>query len=241
MTLYDDSGHAVRPEVATAHEAALDSFRRPGTWWTGAQRAEIVAEARRARIDAGVQSPDGFSDRGPGALADLPDAARTTARQVAVAPKNIDRAFYDSVVPDGLTDTEYVETVSVTARAADLDVFARGIGAPMADVGEPENGEPSRIRPDGADDDTAFAPMIHNGRRGGDAGKELYGGEMMPNILRATSLVPDEFRHVAAIVQPQYVPLDQFMNLDFTNDPAISRTQMELVAGRISAINECFY
>ncbi len=241
MTLYDDSGYSVRPEVTTAHEAALDSFRRPGTWWTGTQRAEIVAEARRARIEAGVQSPDGFSDQGPGALADLPEAARKAARDLAVAPKNIDRAFYDGIVPDGLTDAEYVETVSVTARATDLDVFARGIGAPMAEVGEPKDGEPSRNRPDGANDDIAFAPMIHNGRRGGEAGKALYGGEMMPNILRATSLVPDEFRHVVSIVLPQYVSLDQFMNLDYTNDPSISRTQMELVAGRISAINGCFY
>lgn len=241
MSLYDDSGYRVRPEVVEAHERALDSFRRPGTWWTGAERAEIVAEVRRTRVEAGVQEAGGAPDRSTGAIADLPDSARKVTREIGVAPKNVGRDFYNSVVPDDLVDAPYVELVGLIARTVTMDVFARGIGANMAEVGDPVDGEPTRVRPDGADDDVAFAPMIHNGRRGGEVGKALYGGEMMPNILRATSLVPDECRAVMDIAVPQYVSMDQFMNLDFSNDPSITRTQMELVAGRVSAINECFY
>lgn len=238
MTLYDDSGYQVRPEVTEAHERAFDGFRRPGTWWTGAERAEIVAEVRRARIAAGVQEGDAED---AGAHADLPDGARKVIAQVAVAPKDIGRDFYNSIVPGELSDTQYVELVGQIARTVNMDIFARGIGAPLNPVGKPESGEPTRERPDGPYDDVAFAPMIHNGRRGGEIGASLYGGEMMPNILRSTSLVPDECRAVMDVAVPQYVPMKEFMNLDFTNDPAISRTQVELIAGRVSAINECFY
>jgi hypothetical protein len=241
MTLYDNCRYPVRPEVTASHQASLDGFSRPGTWWTGAQRAEIVAETRRARVDAGIQEADGWTDKGPGGIADIPDAARAVARQIGVAPKDIGRDFYDGNVPDGLTDTEYVELVGICARVVDLDIFARGAGMPMANLADPEGGEPSRARPETAGDDTAFAPMVYNGRRGGDVGQALYGGEMMPNILRATSLVPNECEDVKAIALAQYVSMDEFMNMNFSNDPAISRTQMELVAGRISAINECFY
>jgi len=31
------------------------------------------------------------------------------------------------------------------------------------------------------------------------------------------------------------------MDFDFSHDPAIARTQVELVAARVSALNACFY
>ena len=39
----------------------------------------------------------------------------------------------------------------------------------------------------------------------------------------------------------KFITLDEFMNLDFTFDPDITRRQVELVASRVSAINQCFY
>jgi hypothetical protein len=227
--------------VADAHEQALDSFSRPGTWWRGPERTEIVAESRRARIEAGLQEADGFTDQDPGSIADLPEAVRRVAREAAVSPKDIGRDFYDGAVPEKMSDAEYVEVIGVVARAVDLDVFARGLGLPMAAVATPKDGEPSRERPENANDDIAFAPMIHNGRRGGETGKAIYGENMMPNIIRATSLVPDECRGVMAIAIAQYVPLEAFMDMSYCNHPSVNRTQMELVAARVSAINECFY
>ena len=39
----------------------------------------------------------------------------------------------------------------------------------------------------------------------------------------------------------QYITLNEFMNLDFTFDPDITRRLVELLASRVSAINQCFY
>ena len=59
-------------------------------------------------------------------------------------------------------------------------------------------------------------------------------------IRRALSLVPDEACGLFDLVDAQYLPGAIMPDLT-TQYRAISRTQMELIAGRVSAINRCFY
>jgi hypothetical protein len=242
MSLYDDVSYAVRGEAEQAHQAALDSFSQPGTWLTAAERADIVDEVRRARVEAGVQEDDA-TEVNPVSPAELPDGVRAIAREIAVSPKNIGRDFYDAAVPAQLTDAEYVELVSVVARAVGLDIFARGIGAPMRKIGAALPEEPTYLRPGSTADGVAFVPLIPDGKAGGEEGAALYGGRgMTPNILRATSLVPDECRGVYDLNEAQYIPFDSLMDFGFSYEPpTIDRPQIELVAGRISALNDCFY
>ena len=74
--------------------------------------------------------------------------------------------------------------------------------------------------------------------RGAEA--DLYPGRGA-NVLRAMSLVPDCVRQMRSLSVAQYLPIEQVP--DPTADPgrALSRAQIELLAGRISALNECFY
>ena len=53
------------------------------------------------------------------------------------------------------------------------------------------------------------------------------------------SLVPDAVRDLRILSAAQYQPLDKAG--DFAYRRALGREQVELVAGRVSAINECFY
>jgi hypothetical protein len=60
------------------------------------------------------------------------------------------------------------------------------------------------------------------------------------NVVRALSLVPDEVRALREQVSAHYLSPDE------VPDPrarrgTLSRPQMELVAGRVSALRECFY
>jgi hypothetical protein len=59
-------------------------------------------------------------------------------------------------------------------------------------------------------------------------------------VIRALSLVPDEVRQLLDLSAAQYLSAPQMMQFgrDFRS---ISRAQIELVAGRTSALNECFY
>ncbi|MBW2232815.1 MAG: hypothetical protein JRH17_20685 [Deltaproteobacteria bacterium] len=55
------------------------------------------------------------------------------------------------------------------------------------------------------------------------------------------SLVPDAVRRMQDLSSAQYIPLDQLANPSADPGRALSRAQIELIAGRVSAVNECFY
>lgn len=240
MSLYHDCELPIRERIETTHAQALSSFSKPGRWWNAEQRVAIVAEARDARCDAGLQDQ---AVAGPSAN-DIPDSAKRVARQVAVSTNDLDRSFLDEAIADGLTDAEYVEVVGIVSRLADLDVFARGIGVPPRPLAEPAAGEPSRIRPETARSEGAWVDSIPGGRRGKQEAIDTYGSnavEGAPFIYRALSLVPEEAQGLIALGAAQYLEIGDFMDLNFSYDSSITRAQCELVAARVSAINECFY
>lgn len=244
MSLYTDFEHPIRDEIVAAHTKTLESFAAPGTWWNAAQRRAIVEEARDARCQAGLQEPlDSGSDT-TRANAELPDPARRVARQVAVSTNHMDRSFCDKALVDGLSDTEYTETVGVVALATALDVFARGIGVPAREVPPPKSGEPSRKRPETARDEGAWVQSVPGGRRGAEEAIDIYSSNdpmAAPFVYRALSLVPEDAKSLIRHGTAHYVLLEEFMNPIFTLDPCITRSQVEIVAARVSAINQCFY
>ena len=69
---------------------------------------------------------------------------------------------------------------------------------------------------------------------------DLYGrGLFVPNIRRALSLVPAEARAFGDLGAVHYFAIDDMM--DLTRQRAITRPQIELLAARVSALNQCFY
>jgi hypothetical protein len=244
MSLYSDSEHPIRAAIVGAHEQTLASFAAPGTWWTGAQRCAIVAEARDARGAAGMQEPVDAAGTATAGQVELPEVVCRVTRQVAVSTGDLDRGFFEQALADGLSDAEYTETIGVVARAAGMDVFARGIGVPPRALSPPVAGEPPRTRPATARDEGAWTATIPGGRRGAQEAVDTYGSDALPAapfIYRALSLVPAEARDLIRLGSAQYVVLEEFMNLDFTFEPEITRAQVELLAARVSAINQCFY
>ena len=240
MSLYQDSRYPVQANTQDLHARELRAFAASGTWWSAAQRAAIVAEARKARTEAGVQETIAGNDT---ALdTDLPPAARAVAREVAAGCLSCSPASFARAVADGLRAEEYVETVGIVSRLSNLDVFARGIDVPSRLLPPlDDSSPPTRARPETAADEGAFAPTVPAGQRGGDIGRALYGGDTAPNIMRSLSLVPAEAGALIEVVNAQYLGPDVIM--DYTHSPftALSRPQVELVAAKISALNECFY
>jgi hypothetical protein len=93
-------------------------------------------------------------------------------------------------------------------------------------------------------DEGAWTASIPCGRRGKQEAIDTYGSDTVegaPFIYRALSLVPEEAQGLIELGCAQYIKIDDFMDLDFTFEPQISRAQVELLAARVSAINECFY
>lgn len=238
MTLYSHSPYPVRSDLETIHARQIAALGAPGTWGDGNQRLAIVREARAARVAASVQEAEAEIQINE---ADLPETARRIARELAVNPQIFERKVYEQALAEGLPDASYTEICGLVARVVNFDVLARGLGIDMASLPEAVPGSASGHRPVEAIQEGAWVPTIPNGEAGGITGKELYGGHMQPYIIRSLSLVPDEFRASLELEEVQYLPLWRFMEMNYEHHEGFSRSQVETVAAKVSAINECFY
>lgn len=239
MSFYADSEYPVRDELSEAHALQFEKFAQAGTWGTAAQRLAVIAEARQAGIDAGLLEAPGNGGAEP--TVDLAEDIREIVRTLAVDCKAVDMDTYRRAREAGLSDPEYAELVAIVSFVVDLDVFARGIGVPLRPFGEPQAGQPSREVPDEAVPEKAFVPTIPNVPDCGPFGTELYGGHFKPYIMRGLSLVPDEYRAHVALEEVQYNPLPKVPAVEYCHHDGLTRPQVEIVAGRVSALNDCFY
>ncbi|MBO6782926.1 MAG: hypothetical protein JJ899_06600 [Alphaproteobacteria bacterium] len=240
MSLYHDTAFPVREDLEAAHDDQFDRFAGAGTWGTAAQRLAVIAEARKAGIDAGLlEAPDDGGAESP--TGDLPKMVREVIHTLAATPKDFDMSTYETAREAGLSDPEFAELVAIVSFAVDLDVYARGIGVPLRPFREPRKGSPTREVPDEAVPQEAFVPTIPNVPDCGEFGTELYGGHFKPYIMRALSLVPDEYRAHVALEQAQYNPLPKVPVVEYCHHEGLTRPQVEIVAGRVSALNDCFY
>ena len=61
------------------------------------------------------------------------------------------------------------------------------------------------------------------------------------NVLRALTLVPNALREWMAVAREQYLSMRGMGQFGAFEGRALNRMQIELVAGRVSSYNECFY
>jgi len=235
---YSAAGVPVRQDLRDAHQALLDHLRRPGAWLDGAERLAVASEARLApgcalcRDRKAALSPGSLEGRHECTGA-LRDALVDVVHRVRTDPGRLSRDWFDRT---GVGDGDYVEAVGIAAFSAGLDAFCRALGIPPFPLPEPLPGRPSRRRPEGLTPGIAWVPLLlPQDASGPDA--DVYGGApFVPNIVRALSLVPDHVRALRRWSAAHYVEVG-----DLTARRALDRPQIELVAARVSALNECFY
>jgi alkylhydroperoxidase family enzyme len=240
---YDDAPFAVRRDLTDAHRDAWNRLSAPGTWLAADTRVAIMAEVRNAPGCAlcaarkAALSPygvDGVHD----SLGDLPENMVEVIHRVVSDPARLMKKWYEDCLASGLTEEEYVEIIGVVCSTVSVDTFARAAGLALRDLPSPTPGEPSRIRPHNAKPGDAWVPWIAADDAEGDDIPRF--GPPGSNVRRALSLVPAEAHGFMAMNEAQYLNGEQMR--DFSTDyRAISRMQIELVAGRVSAINQCAY
>jgi hypothetical protein len=234
----------VRDDLREAHGRAWRDLARPGTWWTGAERVAIAAEVRaaagcalcRTRRDAlSPYTVTGTHD-GPGVL---PAAAVDAVHRITSDPARLARPWADGVIA-AIGDAPYVELLGVVTTVVAIDSFCRALGVPPHPLPVPLPGEPTRLRPAAACDEGAWVPSIPSGAAAGSEA-DLYADlpGPAPNVIRALSLVPDAQRTMKDQGGVHYMTTAQMT--DLAHGRAIDRAQIELIAGRVSALRECFY
>lgn len=213
----------------SARRETAEALRGPGDWLTGAQRIEVWQEVRDAatneldRDRLAAISPEAL-DRRHGAGVHLDAVAVDVVHRVASDPGRLTRRWADEAIAE-LGEETYTELVAVTAIATVLDRFDLLLGEAPAPLPAPRAGAPTRVRPDGVGDVGAWVSQSIEKARA--------------NVSRAVSLVPETQATWSALVTACYSRGAEFMNLTWNR--ALGRAQVELVAARTTALNECFY
>jgi hypothetical protein len=238
--------------LTASHERAWKRLAAPGNWWDGARRVAIAAETRNAAGCAhcnackAALSPHAV-EGSHRTLGDLPDSIVEIIHRIATDPGRLTRAWFDraidaSVGDAGISDAEFVETVGIVATIIAVDAFTRAIGLAPHPLPGPDGGAPSHARPAGAKPGPAWVPMLapEDMTEAEACLEKVYLSPDPTFVRRALSLVPSEACGMFDMVDAQYLPGAIMPDLA-TRHRAISRAQMELIAGRVSAINQCFY
>ena len=219
------TGTALPVDPATsAHNATLEAIAAPGAWWSGTDRLAIVRAARTAPACSFCARRDELS---PAAAIDgehdndgvLPPIAVEAVHAIRNDSGRLTRRWFDDVIDLGLLPEAYVELVAITSSSVIVDTFAQGMGLGMPELPEPVDGAPTLERSDDVEDAGAWLPLAREGRA---------------NILRSLGLVPSALKLFFGTFRGSYymAPDSRF---------ALDRAQVELVAARVSAVNECFY
>ncbi|MBT8146219.1 MAG: hypothetical protein KJN90_05155 [Gammaproteobacteria bacterium] len=237
--------YPIREDIQTEYGNFWERLSRPGSWWTGKERVAIAEESRAAlACEHCIQRKEALSPNSVAGehqtVTDLPEAAVDAVHRIITDQTRITRQWVEGLPEQGISTEAYVELTGIVVCVFSIDEFHRALGLEIEPLPEPQSGSPDHYRPPQAESGAGFVPMLP---REGLTGKEadLWPGGRSANVIRALSLVPAAVKDWLAVSSAQYLPVTAMGNYVKHEGRAINRMQMELVASRVSAINECFY
>lgn len=234
----------IREDLSSAIDRTWQRLSGPGTWWTGPQRLQIVAETRNAvhcplcRERRAALSPYAITGT-HASLGTLPEAVVDVIHRVRTDANRLTDAWLERTLAAGLTDAEYVEIVGIVATTTGLDTFSRAMGTPPAPIPQARAGEPSRRRPKGAKNSIARVPTVSPADMTADD-VNPYPEFGQVHIQQALSLVPEAVIEFFDLDTALYLKQDWIR--DFSREfRSLTHAQLELIAARASVINGCYY
>lgn len=235
--------YSVRETLVEAHRLAWRRIAEPGAWLEGERRVAVAAEARAAedcalcRERKEALSP--FAVEGEHAATDLLSAAEVElVHRLTTDPGRLTRAWAEGILADGVSEEAYIEIVSIVCIVTVIDTFRRSLDLPPFDLPAPLAGAPSGYRAPGAKRHDAWISLVQPEDVVASDG-DLYRGAASP-VVKAFSLVPQAKRDYWDLAEVHYLPGSEMTNFA-TGVRAIDRMQIELVAGRVSALHQCVY
>lgn len=223
---------------------AWSRLAAPGTWWPAADRLAIAAEVRNAQgCDLCRRRKEALSPYTlPGAhdrLGALAEPVVEIVHRLATDAGRLTRSWVDSMLAPGVSEEQYVEIVGVVALTIALDSFDRALGLELRPLPPPQPGMPSRKRPAGATRALAWVSTVAPQDLGPED-PDPYAAHGAKNIHRALSLVPQEVFNFFDLDVELYLKDHEIREFG-TEHRALSHGQIELLAGRVSALNGCYY
>lgn len=222
-------------EFAAVHAAALAGFVRPGSWLDGAARRAVVEESRGARscglcAERGEALSAAAVTGGHQSVSDLLPALVEVVHRLTTDSGRLTQAWFDEVLESGVTREQYVEVAGLVGTSTIADTFATATSGAPVTLGAAGAGEPSGERNEQLADVGAYVGVMDY-----EHPHPRFEGRSAPNICRALALVPSAVDEFWELFGPHYRPMSAKPEHEF------GRSQIELVASRTSALNECFY
>ena len=151
----------------------------------------------------------------------LPRAASEAAETIINRPAEPTQTWVEQIAAE-IGYERYVELVGVVSRLSAVDSFHRAVGVELEPLPGPVAGDPSRRPEPNAGRNPSWVPTTSGS-----------------SIVYALSLVPAEMAAQEDMHGPLYLTYEGMSDLAYVR--GLTRAQMELVAARTSAVNECFY
>jgi hypothetical protein len=202
----------------------LEHVARPGARFTAERRVQIARVAIDAYLAVDALPPWARPYGDP-----VLDGAHRLARHAGTLTE---QWYHDTVTGDdgapGVHPLDWVEVVGVVVAALPPVAFARAVGNPIPELPEPQPGAPT------GHEAVELAPARLNWV------PVAAPADRTASVVQALSALPDEWDNLWRLAAAQYMS-DVSMENPLWNRGTLSRAQMELVAGRLSLIRECFF
>ncbi len=209
----------VRADLVEAHRASFRHIASPGACLTATERIRLAEIARDAYFEA---------EPSPPWVRHYPEATENLAYRLARHAGTFSIDLYDRAMAEGMSALVWVEVVGVVIATVPVVAFARAVGSDMAPFPGPVHGRPTgRVATDLVDATLNWVPVAAPADR-------------TAAVVQALSALPGEWENLWRLASAQYMSDRQMDDPAWTRG-TLSRPQMELVAGRISKLRECFY
>jgi hypothetical protein len=202
---------ALRPnaERLAAVERAWANLTATGVMLTSEERHRVIRDARAGWAGATSPNPDS-------------GVAGEATYWLAVDAEGLRADIIADFEARGLDRWRYLEIVGVVGRLANIDFYARGLGAALPALGPPVDDAPSGVLHPDAVLSNMWVPTV--------------GQTFAPLVLDA---LPAEGEALRDLHEPMYVELSSLMDGEYAD--VLTKAQIEYVAARTSYLNECFY
>jgi hypothetical protein len=209
----------VRGDLAEAHRLSLAHVSAPGARLTGQRRVQIAEVARDAYLAIAPSPPW---------VRPFDDLALDVAYRLARHAGTITEQWYEQIIGEGMHPLEFVEVLGVVVATVPPVAFARAAGSALPVLPSPIAGEPTgREAVELAPAKLNWVPVASP-------------ADQVASVVQALTALPDEWDNLWRLAAAQYMS-DRQMDDPLWNRGTLSRPQMELVAGRLSLIRECFF
>jgi len=248
---FAQTSFTVREDLPQAFAYVWQKLSHAGSWFSAEDRIAIAQEVRQARQcklcaeRALALSPNSVKGSHT-SHTNLPAAVIDAVHRITRDASRLSPAYLEQFYAAGYSDSHYIELLGIVVALVSIDTFHDALSLPHEALPTPavsadQGSLPDQYRPPGASDSGAWVPTVSPDVLTAPEA-DMYGGAPSAgNVLSAMSLVPDSVRMLIKLSNAQYLEPSEVPNPNSNGGRAISRSQIELIAGRVSSINECFY